>query len=176
MRNGVLTALMAAAVLAAGCTGTGEGAAQNAAHEALARQMQDRIEIEDLMWRYARTLDSADADGYAAVYTPDGRFVSGNMAVEGREALHKFVADLKASRAERAAKGEDVPGTMHMTANHKIVFTGPDSAEVHSYWLTMFPGEGLGTARVAAVGRGLDQLVRVDGQWLFKVRNVAPQD
>jgi len=29
--------------------------------------------------------------------------------------------------------------------------------------------------RVAAAGRGVDQLVRVNGQWLIKARDVAPQ-
>jgi hypothetical protein len=30
--------------------------------------------------------------------------------------------------------------------------------------------------RVAAAGRGVDELVRVDGEWLIESRNVAPQD
>lgn len=171
MRKSGIPAIAMFAVLVAGCSAGGDPAQQ-----AQARQMQDRIEIEDLMWRYATTLDSADADGYAAVYTEDGKFSAGNMAIEGREALHKFVADLKVSRAERVANGETVAGTLHMTANHKIEFVGTDAARIHSYWFTVFPGQGLDNTRVAAAGRGLDELVRVDGKWLFKVRNVAPQD
>jgi hypothetical protein len=30
--------------------------------------------------------------------------------------------------------------------------------------------------RVAAVGRSVDELVRLNGKWLIKVRNVAPQN
>jgi len=36
------------------------------------RQARDRAEIEELMWRYARALDSGDAATYASLYTPDG--------------------------------------------------------------------------------------------------------
>ena len=35
---------------------------------------KDRNEIEELMWRYARALDTMDPDGYANCYTPDGQF------------------------------------------------------------------------------------------------------
>ena len=35
------------------------------------------------MWRYVRALDSMDADGYAAVFTEDGTFGSGNTQRKG---------------------------------------------------------------------------------------------
>lgn len=168
MKARIILAAAAAAALSA-CTAKPDGGID----PVTAAQAVDRWQIEELMWRYARTLDTADADGYAAVYTEDGVFDAGTMRIEGREALHKFVADLAASRAERAAKGEPSGGTLHMVANHRIEFTGPDSALVHAYWLTAFPGS---PPRVGAVGVSRDEVVRVNGQWLFKVRNVAAQD
>ena len=176
MKQWITTAMLAAlCVTAAGCGARADDAAR--IDPAMAQQALDRWQIEELLWRYARTLDSADADGYVAVYTEDGVFDAGAMRMEGREALHKFVADLKTTRAERAANGTPVGGTLHMTANHHIEFTGPDSATVHSYWLTMIPGAGADNpTRMAGVGRAEDQLVRVGGKWLIKVRNVAPQD
>src|SRR5690606_5568871 len=53
---------------------------------------QDRAEIEALMWRYARALDTFDADAYAAVYTEDGEFKAGGTATKGRDALRQMVA------------------------------------------------------------------------------------
>jgi uncharacterized protein (TIGR02246 family) len=164
-------ALAAVGAMAAGCSGPAADAP-----DPVVAEMRDRIQIEELLWRYARTLDSADADGYVAVFTEDGTFDAGGMRMEGRQALHEFVANLKKSREERVAKGEPPGGTLHMTANHHIEFTGPDSATVHSYWVTMFPPSGQNPVRVGAVGRAEDKLVRVDGRWLIKVRNVAPQD
>ena len=38
------------------------------------RQARDRQEIDELMWCYARALDTGDPEGYAALYTPDGQF------------------------------------------------------------------------------------------------------
>lgn len=173
--------IAAAALLTilAGCAGNNDGrsAEQVASDAAALQQVRDRDEIEDLLWRYARTLDSADADGYAAIYTEDGEFTSGAQSIKGREALHKFVADLKASREERRAKGENPGGTLHMTANSRIEFTGADSATVHSYWITIFPSTGpQNPVRLGFAGRAEDQLVRVDGKWLFRMRNVGLTD
>jgi uncharacterized protein (TIGR02246 family) len=177
MRNSLMAAVVLLAPLA-GCNAVDGNPAERAdASDAILQQVQDREQIEELLWRYARTLDSADADGYAAVYVEDGEFTAGQQSIKGREALHKFVADLKKSREDRKAKGENPGGTLHMTANHRIEFTGADTATVHSYWITMFPAAGPQTpVRVGAAGRAEDQLVRVDGKWLIKVRNVGLTD
>jgi uncharacterized protein (TIGR02246 family) len=142
------------------------------------REAQDRAAIEDLMWRYARALDSSDADAYAAVYTEDGQFGTGDKATRGRAALHKMVADLKQARIDREAKGEPKrPGTLHMETNHSITFHDADHATYNAYWVTMFTALGPDSpARVGAVGRSIDEVVRVNGQWLIKLRNVSPQD
>lgn len=140
------------------------------------REAQDRAAIEALMWRYVRALDSMDADGYAAVFTEDGTFGSGNTQRKGRADLKAMVADLKKGRDERAAAGTPSPAMYHVIANHQITFTGPNEARYDSYWMTVFGAAGPDTpARVAAAGRGVDELVRVNGQWLIKNRNVAPQ-
>jgi hypothetical protein len=52
-----------------------------------------------------------------------------------------------------------------------------DHARVDAYYLTAFGAAGQNTPlRIAAVGRSVDELVRVDGRWLIRSRNVAPQD
>lgn len=53
------------------------------------RQIKDRAEIDALMWRYVRALDTNNADAYAAAYTPDGQFGSGPNATKGHDALKK---------------------------------------------------------------------------------------
>jgi hypothetical protein len=64
-----------------------------------------------------------------------------------------------------------------MIANSYIEFVGPDEARLHSYWLTMAGGMGQGSSpSVLAAGRGVDELVRVNGEWLIQSRNVTPQD
>jgi roadblock/LC7 domain-containing protein len=125
----------------------------------------------------SRALDSLDSQAYAASYTEDGQFRAGANAVQGQAALLKMVADLKKDRADRVAKGEAVAPMYHMTANSYTEFVDRDHARVHTYWLTVFGSAGEQTPlRVAAAGRGVDDVVRVNGQWLIKSRNVTPQD
>ena len=139
------------------------------------QEMRDRLEIEDLMWRYARALDTNNADAYAATYTPDGSFGAGPNPTKGRDALRKMIADLKQRNDEAAAKGDRRPPMYHMTANERITFTGKDSAKIEAYWITTVAAGGQNTPmRVVSVGHSVDELVRLNGQWLIKARNVAP--
>jgi len=71
-----------------------------------AREAKDRAEIEELMWRYTRALDTGDGATYAATYTVDGQFGAGANATKGREALKKMVDALKEQEAAAKAKGE----------------------------------------------------------------------
>src|SRR5687767_8951321 len=161
-----------AIVCAIALSSTQLGAQDNAAREA-----RDRAEIEALMWRYTRALDTRNADAYAATYTPDGQFVAGGNATKGRAALHKMVADLKASYDAAVAKGQPQPPMYHMTTNHYIEFVDKDHARIHAYYLTAFgPAGEKVPLRVAAVGRSVDHLVRVNGQWLIELRDVAPRN
>jgi uncharacterized protein (TIGR02246 family) len=167
--------LVAGVVITAGVAFT---AAASKSDGDVLREVRDRAEIEDVMWRYARALDTSDADGYASVYTPDGQFGSGPNATKGRDALRKMVADMRQRQAEAAAKGEARrPAMYHMTANERISFTDKDHARIEAYWITAFGAAGEQTPlRIAAVGRSIDELARVNGQWLIKARNVAPQE
>lgn len=128
---------------------------------ALADRAEDREAIEELMWRYARALDTGNAEAYAATYTEDGEFTAGATSTQGRQALHDMVAGL----------GGDL-GLLHMTADAWIEFIDDTHAVHHSYWMTMRKASEGQPAGVAAVGVGADELVKVDGEWLIQVRNV----
>jgi hypothetical protein len=141
------------------------------------REAQDRAQIEKLMWQYTRALDTENADAYAATFTPDGQFGSGANAIKGHEALKKMIADLRQRTADAEAKGEKRPAMYHMTANSYLEFIDKDHARLEAYWLTVFAQAGPNVPlRVAAAGRDIDELVRVNGHWLIKTRDVAPKD
>jgi hypothetical protein len=145
--------------------------------EDVLRQARDRAQIEELMWRYARALDTGDAETYASLYTPDGQFSAGSNATKGREALKKMITGTGQPRegAQGAAAPARRPPMYHMTANDQLRFIDKDHARIDAYYITMFGAAGQETpARVAAVGRSIDELERVNGQWLIKSRNVAP--
>jgi SnoaL-like domain len=81
-----------------------------AAENSIERELQDRAQIEKLMWTYVRALDTEDADAYAAVYMPDGQFGTGANAVKGREALKKMINDLRQRAVENEAKSGEEGG------------------------------------------------------------------
>ncbi|MBI2150171.1 MAG: nuclear transport factor 2 family protein [Acidobacteria bacterium] len=143
-----------------------------------AREARDRAEIEALMWRYTRALDSGDGTTYASTYTVDGQFGSGANATKGREALKKMVDSLREGQAAAEAKGEPRrPPMYHMTANSWIEFVDKDHARHHAYYLTVTGAAGQNVpARIVAAGRSVDHLERVNGKWLIKLRDVAPRD
>ena len=142
------------------------------------RETQDRAQIEKLMWQYVRALDTENADAYAATYTPDGQFGSGATATKGREALKKMIMDLRQRNADAEAKsGNKRPPMYHVLANSYLEFVDKDHAHMEAYWMTVFAQAGPNVpVRVAAAGREVDELVRVNGQWLIKTRDVAPKD
>jgi uncharacterized protein (TIGR02246 family) len=148
-----------------------------AAENSIEREAQDRARIEKLMWQYVRALDTENADAYAAVYTPDGQFGSGANAVKGREALKKMINDLRQRAAENETKtGDKRPAMYHVIANSYLEFVDKDHARLEAYWMTVFAAGGPKTpSRVAAAGREVDELVRLNGQWLIKSRDVAPK-
>jgi hypothetical protein len=81
------------------------------------------------------------------------------------------------------------PPMHHIITNSYIEFVDKDHARYYAYWLTVFgqggrqtSGQGSSTSgqegapRIAAAGRSVDEVVRLNGQWLIKSRDVAPQD
>ena len=141
------------------------------------QQEQDRVAIETLMWHYARALDTFNADAYVALFTKDGSFKAGKNAISGRKALWDMINNYKKDREERKAKGETVAPLYHMNADTWVEFLGADHALHHSYWFTVVSGTGPDSpTRILAAGVGVDEVVKVNGQWLIKNRDVSPQN
>ena len=171
MRNfglGVLVAM----VFSAGVAYTAQKGPTN---DQVLREARDRAEIEDLMWRYARALDTGNGEAYAAAYTPDGQFGTGANATKGTEALKKLAGGQPRTPAPGAAAAPARPPMYHMHANHAITFIDKDHARFDAYYITARAAGGQDQPlQVLAVGRSVDELVRLNGKWLIQVRNVQP--
>lgn len=154
------------------------GSPSVAAESQTEREVHDRAQIEKLMWQYVRALDTENADAYAAAFTPGGQFGSGANAIQGREALKKMINDFRQRAAENESKsGEKRQAMYHVIANSYLEFLDKDHARLEAYWMTVFAAAGpKNPSRVAAAGREVDELVRLNGQWLIKTRDVAPTD
>ncbi len=163
-----------AALLGVALLGSPAVAAENETE----REVHDRAQIEKLMWQYVRALDTGNADAYAAAFTPDGQFGSGASAVKGRDALKKMIDDFRQRTAENESKsGEKRPAMYHVIANSYLEFLDKDHARLQAYWMTVVAAGGPNVpSRVAGAGREVDELVRVNREWLIKTRDVAPKD
>ncbi|MBV8842455.1 MAG: nuclear transport factor 2 family protein [Bryobacterales bacterium] len=89
-----------------------------------------------------------------------------------------MIGDLRWRAAETEAKSGDKRSPMyHVITNIYLEFVDKDHARMQAYWMTVFAGIGQNKpARVAAAGRELDELVRLNGKWLIKVRDVFPKN
>ena len=135
------------------------------------RETRDRADIEALMWKYTRALDSCDGATYASTYTVDGQFSAGTNATKGHEALAKLVV------RQPAAGAPARPPLYHMELNHWIEFVNKDRVRYHAYYLTVSGAMGQDTpARIVAAGQSLDTMERVNGKWLIKTRDVAVKE
>jgi len=124
----------------------------------------DRLDIMDLIARYARTLDSGDLDGYVNNFAPDADLFE---RCHGREEIREYVAQLmREGRAGPLPNGE-------VAYRHFVGFPTIDGdrsgATVHSYLLWINMGTN---APIQAAAEYIDQCVMVDGRWLFQRRKL----
>lgn len=144
-----------------------------AAGTAFADYGNDRALIEDLQARYLFALDFGDPEAYANTFTPDGILDFGWGEIKGREAIAKFVADGRKRTEEARAKTP--PGQRPSVGRHAIhnivVKIDGDKARAVAYWSHMTSGPD-GRGGVDFFGHYEDELVKVNGEWLFARRRI----
>lgn len=138
---------------------------------------EDHAQIDRLMWNYDRALEGQNPDAYAALYTPDGQFNTGPNAVKGRAAIEKMFVDLKKRQADSAAKGQTRLPAYVMNLSSFVEFPDSDHAHMGGYWLEFSARTGPNApASIVGVGRYVEDVQRVNGKWLLKLRDVAPKN
>jgi hypothetical protein len=117
---------------------------------------EDRALIENLQARYLFALDFKDHDLYVTTFTPDGILDVGNGAAVGREAIKAAVANM--------------PGGRHHITNLVLRIDG-DRATARASW--MHTGKNAeGRMTIGGFGHYEDDLVKVNGEWLFAKRRI----
>ena len=126
---------------------------------------EDRLDIMDLIARYASALDGGDLDGYVNNFAPDGILFERH---HGREQIREYVAMLqREGRAGPLPNGDVV--YRHFVGSPTIN-GGDGRATVHSYLLWI----SLGTdPPINAAAEYLDECVKLpDGKWYFATRTL----
>jgi hypothetical protein len=161
MNKSSFTLHLAAAALA--CT----------AGTAFAGYGDDRAMIEDLQARYLFAFDWNDAQGYSGTFTEDGILDYGGGEIKGRKAIAGFIEQGAASRAQaRAATpaGERPSVGRHIISNIVVKIDG-DKARGLAYW-THMTSDKTGYGTVDFFGHYEDEMVKVNGEWLFARRRI----
>lgn len=129
-------------------------------NEALAR-----LEIQNVLWTYARGVDRSDLDALLSVYHPEAIDNHGSFQGPGTE-FAKGLVDRH--------RHIDHVGCHHIT-NIVMEMDGEDDARTESYFLAFHPhidDDGRDKLAIAA-GRYLDHFQRRDGAWKILTRQVV---
>jgi uncharacterized protein (TIGR02246 family) len=125
--------------------------------------IEDRLDVTDLVARYAECVDTADAEGYASLFVPDGVVEHSAGSVKGRTEIKAWVEEL---------------GQMGRI--------GPKSQLKHFLGLPVIRGDGqrctartyvtiprlmeAGDISTRLMGTYRDDIVKHDGRWLIEKR------
>jgi hypothetical protein len=140
---------------------------------AYAGYSDDRALIEDLQARYLFAFDFGDPQGYANTFAPDGILDFGWGEIKGREAIAKFIVDGRKRNEEARAKtpvGERPRVGRHIISNISVKIDG-NKARAVAYWSHMTSGPD-GRGGVDFFGHYEDEMVKVNGEWLFARRRI----
>jgi len=149
---------------------------------------EDRAQIEDLQARYMFALDFGDLDTYVSTFTEDGVLDIVGMKWQGREEIKKGLSNMAAPEDEAAAEGEETPDVQEpvdakeekalypATGRHNItnivIKVDGDKAVGRAYWFHMGNNNPERKAQLDSYGYYEDEMVKVDGQWLFSKRRI----
>ena len=129
---------------------------------------EDRAEIEDLQARYLFALDFHDPDLYVSTFTQDGVLDYGNGEVKGREAIKEVIA-----RMPSPAKAEELrPAAARHNISNVVIKVDGNKAAGRSYWFHYSNDNPQRRGVFDGFGHYEDQLVKIDGKWLFAKRKI----
>jgi ketosteroid isomerase-like protein len=131
----------------------------------------DRAAIENLQARYMFALDWQDPDAYAATFAPDGVLVSAVAQAEGREAIRAEVVKMRENDVAAAQPGLFAFSRRHVITNLVLAVDG-ERATGRAYWIGYINDNPDRKPVLEGYGHYEDELVKVDGEWLFARRRI----
>ncbi len=138
---------------------------------------EDRAQIVDLQARYVMAMDYFDADGYAAVFAPDGVLDWARGIVRGRDAIREFMAsgtyDLTRGAAEaKTPDGRDWPSTVRHLITNQVIEVDGDKARALTYWIQFNNNADRTKVEWMLFGSWYDEFVKIDGEWFFSLHRI----
>jgi uncharacterized protein (TIGR02246 family) len=120
----------------------------------------DRLDVQELLARYAWAIDTLDVEGYVGVFTPDATLSLRGVRYQGQEEIRNFARGLFAR--------SNFPGRQHHN-DQILIEAHPEGAAVRSYsQITQRFDDG--SCHLILAGMYLDTCVRREERWLFSER------
>jgi ketosteroid isomerase-like protein len=144
-----------------------------AAGPALADYANDRAEIENLSNRYMVAVDAGDIETVMATWADDGVLDWVRGVEHGAAAIRKAMSNFGGAAAAKAIPdgATSRPRTHHHILNHVIDIKG-NTAKSTAYWFALTNNTPQKDVQLLYFGHYEDELVKVNGKWLFKKRKV----
>ncbi len=123
----------------------------------------DRIEIDDLLVRYATAIDTKDWDLLASCFTPDALIdYTSAGGIRGRfPEVKQWLAQVLVA----------FPMTQHLITNRAVIVDGDSATSRSAFFNPMgLPGDGDGLVLFFEGGYYNDKLVRTAGGWRIAER------
>lgn len=135
---------------------------------------EERALIEDLQARYMFALDFGDIDTYVATFTEDGVLDIGLGEWRSRETIKERLLAIPKKEDPPAAPG--VPPLRPASGRHNItnivLKIDGDKAWGRAYWFHVGNDNPERSAVLNSYGHYVDELVKVNGEWLFSKRRI----
>lgn len=143
---------------------------------------EDRAQIENLQARYMFALDFGDLDTFVSTFTEDGILDIVGMQWQGRKGIKEGLGGMMPPAGEGNPDAQNVSDEKekkplyratgrHNISNIVIKIDG-DKAVGRAYWFHMGNDNPERKAVLNSYGYYEDEMVKVNGQWLFSKRRI----
>jgi hypothetical protein len=117
-------------------------------------------------------VDAGDIETVMATWAEDGVLDWVGGVEHGKAAIRKAMSNFGGARAVHIPEGATSrPRTHHQIINHVIDVNG-NTAKTTAYWFAMTNNTPQKDVQLFYFGHYEDELVKVNGKWLFKKRKV----
>jgi 3-phenylpropionate/cinnamic acid dioxygenase small subunit len=130
----------------------------------------DKVEITELLYRYAELIDAGDFDGVGQLLARSTFGGPASGSVSGAE----NIAKLFAMTTRRYTDHDNAPRTRHLVLNPIVELNGDGTAATRSTFCVMQDTETVPIQPIV-VGRYYDAFARDDAGWFFTERKVEIQ-
>ncbi len=129
----------------------------------MSTEADDKDAIRELLAEYCFRLDGNHFAEMAALFTEDGTWETAFGSATGHAEIVALVKDIRAKAPKPHHRG------IHMVANVSIKLDST-RAHVRSNWTVV--QNGLHGPTIASGGSYTDDVIRLDGVWLFRHRKI----